>query len=83
MFIGVLAIVVILNIWGGTIMDKINNVSVWWHVAGASIVVIILVVLPESHMSFNDVFSMRVNNSGGLHGGGTDGSRPPDGAFAG
>jgi amino acid transporter len=73
MFIGVLAIVVILNIWGGTIMDKINNVSVWWHVAGASIVVIILVVLPESHMSFNDVFSMRVNNSGGLHGGGTDG----------
>ena len=39
MFIAVLAIVVILNIWGGTIMNKINNVSVWWHVFGASLVI--------------------------------------------
>ena len=73
MFIAVLAIVVILNIWGGTIMNKINNVSVWWHVFGASLVILILIILPESHMSFSEVFSMRVNNSGGLHGGGTDG----------
>ena len=73
MFIIVLAIVVILNIWGGTIMNKINNVSVWWHVFGASLVILILIILPESHMSFSEVFSMRVNNSGGLHGGGTDG----------
>ena len=64
---------VILNIWGGTIMNKINNVSVWWHVFGASLVILILIILPESHMSFSEVFSMRVNNSGGLHGGGTDG----------
>ena len=73
MFVVVLAIVVILNIWGGTIMNKINNVSVWWHVFGASLVILILIILPESHMSFSEVFSMRVNNSGGLHGGGTDG----------
>jgi len=73
MFIIVLAIVVILNIWGGTIMAKINNVSVWWHVFGAALVILILIILPDSHMSFSDVFSMRVNNSGGLHGGSTDG----------
>jgi amino acid transporter len=73
MFIVVLAIVVVLNIWGGTIMNKINNISVWWHVFGAALVILILIILPESHMSFSEVFSMRVNNSGGLHGGGTDG----------
>ena len=42
-------------------------------VAGAAIIIAILVFLPEKHMSVNDVFTMRVNNSGGLAGGDTSG----------
>jgi amino acid transporter len=51
----------------------LNNISVWWHVAGAVAVVLILVVLPESHLSVSEVFTTRVNNSGGLADGSTDG----------
>ena len=51
----------------------INNISVWWHVVGAAIIIAILIFLPEKHMSIYDVFTMRVNNSGGLAGGETSG----------
>lgn len=73
MFIVVLILISLLNIFSGHLMAVLNNVSVWWHVFGAALIVLILVFLPESHMSFSDVFSMRVNNTGGLNGGTTDG----------
>lgn len=73
MFLIVLALTASLNIFGGHLMALMNNVSVWWHVVGAAVIVVILVVLPDSHMSFSDVFTMRVNNSGGLAEGATDG----------
>jgi amino acid transporter len=73
MFIIILILISALNIFSGHLMAVLNNVSVWWHVFGAALIVLILVFLPENHMSFNDVFSMRVNNTGGLNGGSTDG----------
>ena len=73
MFIIVLIAVSVLNIFSGHLMAVLNNVSVWWHVFGAAIVVIILVVLPEQHMSISDMFTMRVNNTGGLDMGSTEG----------
>lgn len=72
-FIVILILVAVLNIFSGHLMAILNNVSVWWHVIGAAVIVLILVFLPETHMSAADVFSMRVNNSGGLNGGSTDG----------
>ena len=73
MFVVVLALVVLLNIYGGHLMALMNNISVWWHVFGALVVILILVFLPKTHMSVADVFTMRVNNSGGLAGGETSG----------
>ena len=73
MFIVVLILISVLNIFSGHLMAILNNVSVWWHVFGAALIVLILVFLPEQHMSISDVFTMRVNNSGGLNGGSTDG----------
>lgn len=73
MFVVILGLCVALNIWGGHLMALMNNVSVWWHVFGALAVVLILIFLPERHMSVNDVFTMRINNSGGLAGGETSG----------
>ncbi len=73
MFLVILVLTASVNIFGGAILDKLNNVSVWWHVIGAAVIILILVFLPDKHMSINDVFTMRVNNSGGLAGGETSG----------
>ena len=73
MFLVVLFLTAMINIFGGHLLAMLNNISVWWHVAGAAIIIAILVFLPEKHMSVNDVFTMRVNNSGGLAGGDTSG----------
>jgi amino acid transporter len=73
MFIVILILISLLNIFSGHLMAILNNVSVWWHVFGAALIILILVFLPDNHMSFSDVFSMRVNNTGGLNGGSTDG----------
>lgn len=63
-FLGVLAIAVLLNIFGGHLVAVVNNVSVWWHVAGAAIVIAILVFIPDQHQSMSFVFTERLNNSG-------------------
>jgi len=73
MFIVVLVLVSVLNIFSGQLMALLNNISVWWHVVGAAVIVVILIVLPPTHMSIADVFTMRVNNSAGLAGGETSG----------
>lgn len=72
-FIAIIAAVSALNIFSGHLMAVLNNVSVWWHVIGATVIVIILVTLPEQHMSISDMFTMRVNNTGGLDLGSTEG----------
>ena len=64
MFLVVLVLVAVLNIFSGHLMAILNNVSVWWHVFGAALIIVILVFLPDNHMSVSDVFTMRVNNSG-------------------
>lgn len=73
MFLVVLVLTALVNIFGGHLLAMLNNVSVWWHVVGAAAVILILVFLPDKHMSVADVFTMRVNNSGGLAGGDTEG----------
>ena len=46
------------------LLAVINNISVWWHVAGAAAVILILFLIPEHHASFSDVFATTVNNTG-------------------
>ncbi len=73
MFLVILVLVALVNIFSSRLLAVINNVSVWWHVAGAAIIILILIFLPKSHMSVSDVFSLRVNNSGGLNDGSKEG----------
>jgi amino acid transporter len=63
-FLIVLAIAAVLNIFSGHLMAVMNNVSVWWHVLGAAFIVLVLVIVPDNHQSFGYVFSERFNNSG-------------------
>ena len=64
LFVVILAAHMAINIWGHNIIDVLQNVSVWWHVAGASAVVLILVIVPEKHQSLSFVFTERFNHSG-------------------
>ncbi|HEV7707315.1 MAG TPA: amino acid permease, partial [Asanoa sp.] len=46
LFVIILALHGIINIYGHAIIDILQNISVWWHVAGAAAVVLILIVVP-------------------------------------
>src|SRR5215216_4981993 len=63
-FVIVLVLVSLLNIFSGHLMAILNNVSVWWHVVGATAIVLILIVVPDHHQSLSWVFTERINNSG-------------------
>ena len=63
-FVVVLALAPVLNIFSGHLMAIMNNVSVWWHVVGAAAIVLILIFVPDQHQSFSYVFTERFNNSG-------------------
>ncbi len=63
-FLVILVIASLLNIFSGHLMAVMNNVSVWWHVLGASAIVLILIFVPDHHQSFSYVFTERFNNSG-------------------
>jgi amino acid transporter len=67
-FVIVLALAALLNIFSGHLMAIANNISVWWHVFGAAAIVLILILVPDHHQSFSYVFSHRFNNSGWAHG---------------
>src|SRR4051812_19621818 len=38
-FVAILAVAALANIFGGHLMAIINNISVWWHVGGAALVI--------------------------------------------
>src|SRR4051812_17465732 len=63
-FVVLMALVTAVNIFSSHLLAIINNISVWWHVAGAAIVVGILLFTPSSHQSFGFVFGHSINNSG-------------------
>ncbi len=64
LFVIILAVAATLNIFSGHLLAIINNISVWWHVAGVAIVVLILAIVPKTHMAISEVFGGKVNNSG-------------------
>lgn len=63
-FLVILVLAALANIYSSHLLAVINNISVWWHVAGAAIVVLVLVIVPDDHQSFAFVFTERINNSG-------------------
>ncbi|MEA2132186.1 MAG: hypothetical protein QOC68_95 [Solirubrobacteraceae bacterium] len=62
-----LALHVFVNIRGSRLVARFNGISVWWHVLGVAVIVAILIIVPDKHASFNDVFTNRINNSGFSH----------------
>ncbi|HET6165533.1 MAG TPA: amino acid permease [Marmoricola sp.] len=67
-FVVVLALAAVLNIFSGHLMAIMNNISVWWHVAGAAAIVVILLLVPDTHQDFGYVFAHRISAGGYGHG---------------
>ena len=63
-FIVLMILVTVLNLFRTEILGMINNVSVWWHVIGAAVIILILIFGPSEHQSFSFVFTETFNNSG-------------------
>ena len=72
-FVIILAIAAAVNIFSSHLLAVLNNMSVWWHVAGALAVIAILLLVPSHHASVASVFTHTVNNTG-FFGGKTSGA---------
>ena len=72
-FLIVLALVALVNIFSSHLLAIFNNISVWWHVAGASVVVLVLLLVPNHHSSLHTIATAQVNNTG-FFGGATHGA---------
>ncbi len=64
LFCIILILTAIINIFRTHLLAVINNVSVWWHVIGVGVIIVLLLVVPDKHQSVSFVFSQRLNNSG-------------------
>ena len=64
LFALILALHIFINIRGSHLVAVFNGISVWWHLAGVAVIIGILIVVPDNHASFNEVFTDRINNSG-------------------
>jgi amino acid transporter len=68
LFLIILALVTVLNIFGDRVLALLNNISVGWHVIGVAVIIALLVFVPDDHQSASFVFGERINNSGSFDG---------------
>src|SRR5690242_9465858 len=64
LFLVILALITVVNIFSSHLLALINNISVWWHVAGAAFLVLVLIIVPDQHLSVSQVFTDKFNGSG-------------------
>jgi amino acid transporter len=56
----------LLNTFGIQIVKLLNDVSVWWHIVGVSVIVIVCVVInAHTRTSLGTVFTTAINNTSG------------------
>jgi amino acid permease (GABA permease) len=63
-YAGILVIHAALNIFGIKVVAFLSDVSVWWHILGVLLIVIVLLVVPAHHASTSFVFTKLVNMTG-------------------
>ncbi len=63
-FLAILLLHAVLNLFGVRLVSVLNSVSVWWHLAGVAVIVGALAIVPERHQSAEFVFTEFVNDTG-------------------
>ena len=64
LFVVIIVIQGLINVFSSHLVSLFNNVSVWWNVVGVAAIVVLLIAVPAHHQSFNFVFGHRPNNTG-------------------
>ncbi len=64
MFAVILVMDLVINVFSSHLVSMFNNISVWWHIIGVAIIVVILIAVPSHHASISYVFGHTINNSG-------------------
>ena len=64
MFVIIIVVQGLINVFSSHLVSLFNNFSVWWNVVGVAVIVVLLIVVPSHHQSFNFVFGTRRNNTG-------------------
>lgn len=63
-FIILLVIAVLINVFSSHLLAMVNSISVWWHVFGAALIIVLLIALPKQHSTVSYVFTHTINGSG-------------------
>jgi amino acid transporter len=64
LFAVILIIHGLINVFSSHLVSIFNGISVWWHVIGVAVIVVILIAVPSHHASLSYVFGHRANVSG-------------------
>ena len=64
LFVAILVLHTVANVFSSRLVGRLNAVSVWWHIVGVAVIVAILVLVPDRHASVSYVFTERLNGSG-------------------
>lgn len=63
-FLAILLLHALLNLFGVRLVSVLNSISVWWHLAGVAAIVGALAIVPDRHQSPGFVFTEFVNETG-------------------
>src|ERR1700749_1445862 len=64
LFLLILALGMVINVFRGQLVAFLYRISVWWNVIGVAAIVVILLLVPSHLQSASFVFGHRINNSG-------------------
>jgi amino acid transporter len=68
LYVIIMGLYTLVNIFADRILALMNNISVGWHLVGVAIVIAVLVFVPDQHQSASFVFGERINNNGAFGG---------------
>src|SRR6266540_6605413 len=64
LFLIILFLYTVINIFADPLLAVFNNISVGWHVLGVLVIIGVLIFVPDDHQSVSFVFTERINNTG-------------------
>jgi amino acid transporter len=68
LFLIIMVLYTLVNIFADRLLGLINNISVGWHLLGVAVILAILWIVPDTHQSADFVFTEKFNNNGAFGG---------------
>jgi len=64
LFFVFLILLALVNIFSSHLVAMLSSISVWWHVFGVALILLILIFIPDRHQSASFVFTEQINLNG-------------------